>query len=369
LLLCILGGIAALSIFYSFDRGIFINALLLITALIVLLFKHKEGYYLFQPINLKGRVKLIVPILIGYLTIFTLVSLLLGFEGLRNFISTNLNLASFQGIIFNFPYPQANSGTLYFWLPIIAMIACIFTTVVLIGNNLRKGLIPENYLFSLLMTILGIITFRAATGRPDTGHIAYGAPVIFLSLFYVLYLSLIYLRYSKFHENLDKVHGILVLLIVIFICFTPSIFNYLRIAEMSQVPFGALKTIVSGPSKPDTYWYTKDVNEVTNYIKSNAKMNDALFVFSSDPIYYYSTKLKNPTRFYISWFADPNIFEEEALADLQKTPPKFIIYESGSYYDRPEFISMKERLPAINDWILNNYPNSKKINNATILYR
>jgi hypothetical protein len=138
---------------------------------------------------------------------------------------------------------------------------------------------------------------------------------------------------------------------------------------MSQASFGALKTIVTGPSRPDTYWYTQDVNEVTNYIKYNSKLDDALFVFSSDPIYYYSTKLKNPTRFYISWFADPNIFEEEALMDLKKTPPKFIIYESGSYYDRPEFISMKERLPAINDWILKNYPNSKKINNATILYR
>jgi hypothetical protein len=126
---------------------------------------------------------------------------------------------------------------------------------------------------------------------------------------------------------------------------------------------------LTGPSKPDSFWETEKVETVSDYIKNNSNSNDYLFVLSSDPIFYYTTARANPTRYSISWFADPAPLEDEMLQELKLNPPKLVLYESGTYYDRPEFIPMKDRLPLVNRWIVENYKHSTSIDGAIILSR
>lgn len=365
LLYWILGFIAMISTFYSFDRGIFINILVLMLIGITLLFKRTGHSFTFQPRSLLTRAKIIIPIGIGYVSAFLIAAILLGGSGIKYFIINTLQLSKYQGIIFNFSYPAINSQTVYEWLPILVMVVCIFTTAKLAKQKGWK--LEPNLMYAIILTIFGIVTFRAATGRPDSGHIAYGAPIIFIALFYMFFNNL--KEWGEQYKNLNwnKILDFAPLYLLVLLAMSPKIINYIGIAEMSQTSLSSVRTILTGPSKPDSYWYTKEVTDITSYINSNTNKSASMFVFSSDPIYYYSTKLKNPSRYYISWFADPAPLESEVLESLKKNNPQVILYESGSYYDRPEFISMKDRLPNINDWILQNYTTETKIGNATIL--
>ena len=361
----ILGLTSSLSLFYSFDRGIFLSALMAIVLLIIIFLEQKNGTYTLSKTRLTQRILPGAYGILGYLTGSLLMLILLGWSGFSSFIQTTFGeAAKYQGLIFNSPYSKISSETIVDWLPIIT----ILVLVLVIFRTVRSewGSINSKTLVEVALLFFSVVFFRAASGRPDIGHIAYATPVLFLLLFLVVFRRLDILIGLTKRLRTEEALSLTPLLLLVIIVFSSSVLDYYRLPLMNQAPSSSLKTFLTSPRKSDAFWETTKVEDISTYILDNTETYDSLFVLSSDPIFYYTTKLNNPTRYSISWFADANPLEDEMLADLKKNPPKIIIYESGTYYDRPDFVSMKTRLPKVNAWILENYPKSNSVSGGTI---
>ena len=120
-------------------------------------------------------------------------------------------------------------------------------------------------------------------------------------------------------------------------------------------------------SRPDEQWIDERTDQVRRYITKHSSKSDYIFAFTSNPIYYYLTNRKNPSRFYISWYADPQPLTDELLNDLKKNPPKLIIYKEATWMDYPDNQTMQHRLPEVHQWMKENYKKSTTISNTEIL--
>ena len=121
------------------------------------------------------------------------------------------------------------------------------------------------------------------------------------------------------------------------------------------------------PTIDDNYWLTDETRAVTDYIKSNSGRDDYVFVFVNDAAYYYLLQRQNPTRFYSSWFAEPNFYQNEMLADLMLHKPKFIIYNNAAATNHVDGIDNTIRLSGIDEWIKEHYSIDQEIGNTKIL--
>lgn len=361
----ILGFMAGSALFYSFDRGLFLSILLGMILAILVFFKNTNHSYIFAWRSALRRTRFIMFALAGFLMSFAIPLLMFGTRGLSAFIKTTFGeAAKYQGLIFNSPYPAFESKSYIYWLPIIVLVCLGFTIAKTMKAEYKS--LSRQTMVEFVLFIFSLVFYRAASGRPDIGHIAYGSPLLFLLLFMVVFRRIKFLIDLEAKLRIDFALKILPLTLVFVAIFSPSITNYYRLALMNQSHLSSVKIFITSPKKPDSYWETANVQAISDYITSLTNSNDSLFVLSSDPIFYYTTKRTNPTRFSISWFADAAPLEKEMLNDLQKSPPKVILYESGTYYDKPEFISMKQRLPLVNRWILENYPNTVHVSGAII---
>lgn len=349
-----MGLLASVSLFYSFDRGVFLAFLLAVTVATLSFLKLHDKTFTLRKDKFIGRLRVLAAAGGGYAAGLLGALILLGASGFGSFLSTTFGQsAKYQGIIFNTPFSTLGPLTIIDWLPIIAIIALlvvVFRTAKSEWPKLSTATVIE-----ALLLLFSIVFFRAATGRPDSGHIAYGTPILFIVLFFTSF-RILRNAWPQFRaQNYTPIVAAAPVVLVFLFSFSPLFTNYTRLAQMNQAPLSSVKTLLSSPSKPDTYWETKDEQVITNYITSLTNKDDYFFDFSSDPLFYFTTKLRNPTRFSISWFADPAPLEKQMLNELRANPPKVVLYESGTYYDRPDFIPMTQRLPVVNEWLLQNY--------------
>lgn len=343
--------IATLCLFYAFDRGVFLVVLSAIFTSFCLFFTRVNGQYEFLPPKTSRLFlsRIYMPT-VAFVSANATAAIILGMHGYLSFFSSNMAASKYQGLIFNYPYPKFALTSLAEWLPYVSTIV-IALLLIEVVRRVRR-LPPELTVLAFLF-VGGVIFFRAATGRPDLGHIAYGAPLLFIAVFYAIDVMIggtqFRMKKSVFERTAISIAGLF------FLMCSPQIFDATRLAAMNQTSPLHLKMLLTAPSKPRDYWFGSNVSSVTSKILSLPNTNKSLFVFSSDPIYYYSTNLNNPTRYYISWFADPSPLEKQMLAELKRNPPAVVLYKSGTYYDSPQFIPMTERLPIVNTWIQENY--------------
>ena len=367
--LATLGFLASFSLFYSFDRGLFLSGLLFIIAIILVLYSRVNNKYVFRPELSNERLAPISFAVGGYLLSLIIWGVILSWDGIKAFVLTSIQIAQYQGILFNYPYPAFGKETLMQWLPILALVSL----GILLYYKLRETklkIISPVVLFEVIVFVFALLFFRAATGRPDLGHIAYGSVLTFLLLFFVAWNGLqAFLSSNTFNIQLIQ-RSLLPTLFVVLLALSASVTNYYWLAQMTQAPLHSAKLALSAPKKTDAFWTNDEYEAVVSYIRDHTTKDDELFVLPSEPMLYYSTGLRNPTRFSITWFADPSSLESELLSDLKKTPPKIIVYKAGiGFYDAPDYIEMTKRLPNVNKWILENYQTSRSVGQHIILTR
>lgn len=358
-----LTGLATIAMFYSLDRGIFLAALSVLVVATQLFFGRKGPIYTLDITGISKRLPILLPAIVGGLAGLVLVVAILGPTSFKDFFTMVLKVTKYQGLIFNTPYSSFEAKSFLDWLPVIMLLisAILLAALVVPGLRKKRALTRRNLLL-VVMLLFAAIFYRGATGRPDFGHIAYGSTVVSLA-----FLLILFEYFAAYDLKKPDTHVLVAILGVALILLPVTTVRYQRLLEFAEVDPHHTKTVLTGPKKPDTYWYTPDVAATTEALKNAAPDGGGLFVLTSNPIYYYTTGLQNPTRFYISWFADPTQLEEEMLDSLKKDPPKVVLYKAGNYYDRPEFAGMEERLPRVNEWLLQNYPNRQTVGASEIL--
>lgn len=360
-LLGALGLLCGAAFFYSVDRGLFLLVLNGLIGVFLLGFT-AEGESYRPQITGSWQPKLKrVGVLAGGFLLTMLVGLtVLGTTAFGSFLNiTFYALPKFEGLMFNNPFPSFSDNSWLTWMPVVLVILLVLAvakTTLWTTKSFSRELI-----FALTLIIFGIVFLQAAAGMADAPHMAYATPALFVAAFYTLSMVISKVKTDPTTLHLAKVWP---LMLAIILMFTPSVFNLFRLPEINQVSFKYAKEFRHLPTMGDNAWLPQQVKDTKDYIAAHTKANDPVFVFTSQPIYYYLINRPNPSRFYTTWFADPKPYTLELLNDLQKNPPKYIIYQTGSYYDRPDFIPMSERIPEVDSWIQHNYPNTITIDNT-----
>lgn len=357
-----IGVLSSLCLFYAFDRGVIAVVMAGIIGLVSLLFEQdKKGMY---TVRLPKTLIQFAPALLiaaGFFLIQLLGMLIIGPSQYKEFLDTYfIDIPTYQGLLFNWPLPLFEESIFWIWLPIILVPFLLLMLVPLLKDYYAQKRFPATIVFALIITLAGLVFLRAGYGRYDIGHVSYSTPLIFVALFYV---TMLYVRQYK--PALDKLWLPVAVVALLFIP-APSLQSE-RLFALLNVNYERVKDYVTLPVSPDEKWTNDTSEKVAKYIRANTGTDDPIFVFTQQPIYYYLADRRNPTRFYVSWFADPTPLENEMLASLKKNKPKLIVYSSGDGWDKVDGFSMQERAPKVDKWLKANYSNKVKIGSVTLL--
>lgn len=411
-----IGFLSGFQYFISFDRAYYLTFLTFFLAVISVFFTPKKDpnkknalyAFGFSKSQLKNTFSLLLAFSLGFFIQLPLV----GFRSFGAFIK--IAFWQLPRMVGNFHEQKflligehsTLSAGLVFWLPIFLLILNGFFIVntILLPLIERVLIKKKSYLVSfrdiylIILYVFSVIFFRGAFITVGLYHLNYGSTITFLITF-----ILIDQYFSKAKTYFNTKNYYLTLKNFILLCFALVVlFNYnlpinYAIKQLSwgynqctfhfqkeeynwfTAYFGSLlfcppyqksdtiRDFLAMPKKPDEIWISESTKKAIYYINSHTTEDDYVFVFNNESIYYYFLKTKSPTRFAGIWFADTNFYRQEAMGDLIKHQPKFIIYSSGSQSEIQGDISMIARFPEINKWLLENYPQKIKIDQIVIL--
>jgi len=355
------GGLSSAAIFYAIDRGLIATFLAILLTLTTLFVKTADNGKLSLTLPKKMENYKNAAFIIGSMLVVQLIGLLiLGFGQYKDFLITYfVDIPKYEGLLFDYPLRTFNTANFTLWIPIILIPFATLMLNALVRSGKKINFGPSE-VFAFLLLATGILFLQGGYGRYDAGHVAYSTPVLFVAVFYISWLYT-----KKFYADKEKLWLPVVAIGLLFIPI--STIDVSRLSALVNVSPGQVKQVVTLPSIPDREWIPSYVQQVTNFITNNTSKSDPIFVFTQQPIYYYLTDRRNPTRFYIPWFADPKPLETELLASLKKDNPKYILYSGGTGWDDVDGSTMQQRTPTVDAWIRANYPVQHLVGAAIIL--
>lgn len=356
----LVGFLGFVTFYIAVDRGLylFITGLLFTTL-----------YCLFDSKFFLTPVKQSVPLLVrrwNYIAAWLLGTaaailsgiLLFGQRGFADFLHmTFIQIPKMSPLMFDYIYPKFTLDTLFpFWWPII--IITVLLIFVIKHFFKYRTVLDVDYLFVTILVIMAVIFYKSGLGRNELGHIAYIIHFSFLACFVVLdYL----LAREALTFNRLGLYGLSLLL------FLTPFFNLKQVIQPPKYETFDVKIYFNLPTIEDNYWLTSEVEQVRDYIMQNTSKDDYVFDFTNQAAYYYLIQRQNPTNYYMVWFASPQTYQQQALAQLMAHKPKYIIYTSSYWSNAIDNIGNVHRVPLINKWILENYTEDKVIESTKIL--
>ncbi|MDO8611187.1 MAG: hypothetical protein Q7R95_11730, partial [bacterium] len=350
----LLGCIAFSLFFFYIDRGFYLTSISLIIGFMLFLF-HKN-------------IKYLISIIAGLLTSCFIFFIILGKDAFFAFTQTTfIDIPRMKSLSDEYVFPRFQTDSLMLhWLPIILIIIHSFMIIFL--YNVKKYKKDRMLLFILFIHIYSILYFRVALGRSDFPHIVGGSTLIFLTAFLLIqYLWNIHWNDIKL-KNYSWWRNIIFTVGFCLVLFVPQV--NLGYKNTLKLFFNAKKTVtdlVSVSKIKDNDWLTDEQLKVVKYIRSHTTDTDFVYVFPSEPLYYYFFNRMNPTRFYATWFSQPSFYRQESLLNLKKNKPKYILYKDASIWNKPDFVDVAVRFSEINDWILKNYKEDTIIGSTVIM--
>lgn len=414
--LIVIGFLSGFQYYISYDRAYFLTFLTFFLAVIFPFFTSKnipdKRYLQYVYGYNKKQVKTSLSLLAAFILGFFIHLPIVGFKSFGEF----LKIAFWQlpRMVGNFheqkfllisEHSSLVRG-LVFWLPIFLIILnglFIVNKIILpfieqVIIKKKSYLVNFKNIYLVIIYVFSIVFFRGALVTVGLYHLNYGSSITFLITFIIAdqYFS----KTKTYFQNKDgylTVKYFLTLSLILIVLFNYNLpINYeVRQLSWGSYPctfhpqkeeynwfaayFGSLlfcppyqkldtiKQFLTMPKIIDNNWIPEPTQKTISFINNNTTEDDYVFVFSNESIYYYFLKAKSPTRFAGIWFADTNVFRQEALADLKKHQPKFVVYSSGSSPEIQEDVSMAVRFSDIDKWILENYPNKIKFDKILVL--
>jgi hypothetical protein len=364
-----IGFISSATLLYSIDVGVIMTLIAGLLGIGLLFIERgKDGSIGFRrlPRQLSHWYEsfaLGAGVLIGQLGIL----LFLGLTNYGNYIRmTFFQIPKYQGLEWDYPVPGLNATTWAFWLPILlAAIAAYMLLVVVINQLRRNRRLTRETAYAVILAALGVLYLRFGVGRPDTPHIDVSVPVLFVASFYIMQLYVSRYTIDK-HWNVWPV----ALFVAALLWTVPPTWSPQTLFAAGNTSILQLRAFKHLPAQPNSYWLNKNELDVTNYITSHTKPNDAIFVTPLEPLYYFLANRPNPTRFAYTWFIEPQPYTNEALAALKKNPPKLVVFsDTSQYYTDADGVPINQRTPEITSWILKNYPVKTTVDQTVLLSR
>jgi hypothetical protein len=351
--------LAFFSLYLSVDRGLylFLGNLVFIGAYIA--FKHLpwERSIAFWWRVLKQEWQIYLSGLVGILLAVLAGAVWFGLDAMpRFFRMTFVEIPQFNSLMFDYKYPPFSLATLYpHWWPIIL----IFLSILIVLSYLfyQRARLTRSFVVPIVLVFLSVVFYKSALGRSDIGHVLY--------IMHIVFLAVVVLIDYMIRHPLYRDVGVLAVGTFIVLFFLPF-FSWERVLTLPVYEARDVKSHLRLNKFADSIFVPPSKLETADYIKQHTSPHDYVFDFTNQAAYYYLLQRPNPTRFYMVWFASPDYYQKEALADLQRHPPKFIIYQTDNGSATIDGITNAERVKDINAWIQDHYQHDQEFGKEVI---
>ena len=108
----------------------------------------------------------------------------------------------------------------------------------------------------------------------------------------------------------------------------------------------------------------ENLRELLEFVDAHAPASAPVLDLSNRAALYFFMRRPNPTRF--AEVPPMAVFEDEVLADIQRSRPALVILESGTGLDAIDRIPNSRRIPRVWAWVEENYPVKRKVAGSTI---
>jgi len=343
--LIFIGFLSITTFFWSIDRALILNFLLIFVCIYLLFNKKYFNFYL---------------ILLSTLFFWFLFYFYLGDEFnffLENTFSIFKNHNYLHGIIHPTPFSDmqnSSRATKSLVLIILSiLIACSF-----LFSDRKK----YNNCFKIILIIIIFTVFCSyiyALGRSDGGHIKQttGILVLFFSIFIFYNLINFFekkLSNKKLKSNLFFFLSSILLISFLFIL-KINIFNILDYPER-------LRQYIY---LNDDNFLSKEQNKFIRKVKPFLKNYKCVQLFTNDAALLYLLKKPNCSRYYFIYSLGSVNQQNDMIKEMRNT--RFVIYSGQT--DDWGFLPKEKLLPIIDNYINLRFPNSKKILSWEIKYK
>lgn len=214
----------------------------------------------------------------------------------------------------------------------------------------------------LLVALLGLISFRSALGRSDELHIHALLPIAAM---------LVIVALDRLLDGAGRgTRGALLawrLALGVALLWAGGLLPSVAVVDSyyAKTSVEELRRLAGEPV-PHAAAERRVVNRVVDWVRAHSEPDDAVLFLPNNAAYYYLTERPNPIRFAVSHQIPTDAHRAEVLADLRRSPPRFVVWDDSS---RPlDSISDRRILgDAIMDWLNDHYVPAERIGPVRIL--
>ncbi len=332
----IIGSLSISSLLWSLDRGIFLNATIIIL-LLFLLFKNKY--------------KELFSILISAIIFWIIFLFSVGQEEFKEFINNSYNIIRYNeiwnGLIHPQPFSDEKNSTRATKALILYSINGIFIIKYFIKKNSKLNFNAK--LLLGFMYILGIFYYKIGLSRSDGGHIVIGSSINYI-LFVIIFLrEILTFLSNKIKENINFKPDLLIIsLLIIFIFIN---FNQKTIYKLENIL--SFKTrLIDFVSKKNDYFISSEYQNFLNKTKKITKKYDCIQNFTYDPSMYFLLNKKSCTQYYLIFVMGTESDQDKFIEQIIKSKLDLIIVDKE--INEIDF-SASERFPKVNKFLQKNF--------------
>lgn len=270
-------------------------------------------------------------------------------------------------------FPIARRVFALFYLPIFLYLFTFFSFL----RAVTERKIDLRGLMLLTLALYGWFLFRSALGRSDLHHLFFSVPPAFALCFLYADNLMEGVEWKDLRAHRDRWAGLALacLLPVWFLMQRPQdrlvpqihqfVSNFAGTNETSSGSNTYFKTPrlwgIAAPSGTQ-----RRIDRVVSAIESQRKTGDRVYAFPNLPLYYFLLDTPNPTRYEWAYQAITSSMRREAVADLTRIRPAFVI-NSLDPHQRLDRIPARDAVPEIMDFLQANYKRWMTIGREEIL--
>ena len=347
----LIGNLSILSLLWSLDRGVFLNATL-ITVCFIFIFQKKFIEIIF----------LLLGIFFGWF-IFLLI---LGPIEFTAFINNSYNILKFNelwnGIIHPTPFSDEKNST----RATKALILIFLNGIIIIRYifDKRSKIAPQTKNFLIIYYIFAFFYYKVGLSRSDGGHIVIGSSLNYILFFIFIVYKILQIDLKKYNF-ISKFNNTFLLIYIFFIII---LFNLSEVTKHNN-----LQNIINYKSR-----FTNFINlnnefylneEYLSFYRELQKItiNDSCIQnFNYDPTIYYLLKKPSCTRFYKIFIIASKNDQVTFIEELKKSKSNKLIIDTDNLL---KLLGPQQRFEIINRYINKNYLNYIDKNNFKILIK
>ena len=345
----VIGTLSILSLLWSLDRGLFLNATLIPLIFILIL---------------KKKVFEILLLIFGIIVSWVLFFLFVGFDEFNAFLNNSLNILNYNelwnGLIHPQPFSDEKNSTRATKALIIILLNGIIITKYFFDRT--NSLSVNTKILLLIFYILGFFYYKIGLSRSDGGHIVIGSSINYILFVIILLNSLLKIDYSKYNLNFvfKKKFVISYIFLIIFVFYN----NNETKSNTFKNFFTFGSRINNFISMKDDLFLENDYLNFINQMKLITYDSKCIQNFNYDPSIFYLLKKESCTKYYYTFIMASQKDQKNFIYELETTKPEILLTNlSPLIYEFPPEL----RFPIINNFLKENYDNFKVIKNYKIL--